>query len=216
MTTVRLHGMLGKQFGETWQFEVQSIRQAIKLLEVNTKGLFQFLIDKDKEGVSYRLLINGKDHRCDEDLVLVRNLETIDLVPVPQGALGGLFKILIGVVIIAAVIVASIFTFGTAGLAFAAIVAGSGLTASLLGAALVFGASLILGGLFELVTGSGKAKGGSSVGEQKNSEQPAPSYIFSGPVNTIRQGNPIPVGYGLLRVGSQVISSGITTRNVSV
>ena len=217
MTIVRLHGMLGKEFGESWKLEVRSIRQAIKLLEVNTKGFFKYLIDKDKEGVSYRLLINGKDHRCDEDLILVRELETIDIIPIPQGSgMGGLFKILIGIVIIAAVVVASIFTFGGAAAAFTAIAAGTGLTAGLLGAALVFGASLVLGGLFELVSGSPKAKGGSTVSDQKNSEQPAPSYIFAGPVNTIRQGNPIPIGYGLLRVGSQVISSGITTRNVGV
>ena len=35
-----------------------------------------------------------------------------------------------------------------------------------------------------------------------------PSYNFDGPVNTIRQGNPVPVGYGQLRVGSQVVSAG--------
>ena len=35
-----------------------------------------------------------------------------------------------------------------------------------------------------------------------------PSYNFDGAINTIRQGNPVPVGYGQLRVGSQVISAG--------
>jgi predicted phage tail protein len=36
-----------------------------------------------------------------------------------------------------------------------------------------------------------------------------PSYAFNGPVNTTAQGNPVPVGYGRLRVGSQVISAGL-------
>ena len=40
-----------------------------------------------------------------------------------------------------------------------------------------------------------------------------PSYLFDGAVNTTRQGNAVPVGYGRLRVGSQVISAGLTAQN---
>ena len=43
-----------------------------------------------------------------------------------------------------------------------------------------------------------------------------PSYSFNGPVNTIAQGHPVPVGYGRLRVGSQVISAGIVTEQIPV
>ena len=35
------------------------------------------------------------------------------------------------------------------------------------------------------------------------------SYLFSGPVNTVAQGIPIPLGYGRLRVGSAVISASL-------
>ena len=35
------------------------------------------------------------------------------------------------------------------------------------------------------------------------------SYLFSGPVNTVAQGIPIPLGYGRLRVGSSVISASL-------
>ena len=43
-----------------------------------------------------------------------------------------------------------------------------------------------------------------------------PSYLFNGPVNTTAQGNPVPIGYGRLRVGSQVISTGVSAEQVSV
>ena len=33
------------------------------------------------------------------------------------------------------------------------------------------------------------------------------SYLFGGPVNVIGEGGPIPVGYGRVLVGSQVVSS---------
>jgi predicted phage tail protein len=36
-----------------------------------------------------------------------------------------------------------------------------------------------------------------------------PSYVFDGPINTAAQGNPVPVCYGRLIVGSQVISAGM-------
>ncbi len=37
-----------------------------------------------------------------------------------------------------------------------------------------------------------------------------PSYTFNGPINTTAQGNPVPLGYGRMIVGSAVISAGIT------
>lgn len=42
-----------------------------------------------------------------------------------------------------------------------------------------------------------------------NNTKNQPSYAFSGPVNTTAQGNPVPVCYGRMLVGSQVISGGM-------
>ncbi|CVB40428.1 Phage-related protein%2C tail component [Serratia marcescens] len=36
-----------------------------------------------------------------------------------------------------------------------------------------------------------------------------PSYAFGGPVNTIAQGNPVPILYGKRRIGGAIISAGI-------
>lgn len=40
------------------------------------------------------------------------------------------------------------------------------------------------------------------------------SYIFSTPDNLARQGQPLPLGYGRLRVGSQIVSSYITNKDL--
>lgn len=40
------------------------------------------------------------------------------------------------------------------------------------------------------------------------------SFIFSTPDNLARQGQPVPLGYGRLRVGSQIVSSHITNKNL--
>ncbi|MFO1417231.1 MAG: hypothetical protein U1E83_01040 [Methylotetracoccus sp.] len=41
----------------------------------------------------------------------------------------------------------------------------------------------------------------------KNQNRTLESYSFNGPVNTVGQGAPVPVGYGRLKVGGHVISS---------
>jgi predicted phage tail protein len=49
-----------------------------------------------------------------------------------------------------------------------------------------------------------------------SSSQPSnlASYSFNGAVNTAAQGNPVPVGYGMLLVGSQVISAGLAVDQI--
>ena len=41
------------------------------------------------------------------------------------------------------------------------------------------------------------------------------SFVFSSPVNTTAQGQPIPVGYGRLRVGTNVIGTSLTNYNLN-
>jgi predicted phage tail protein len=50
------------------------------------------------------------------------------------------------------------------------------------------------------------------------SERPEnqPSYTFNGAVNTTAQGQPVPLGYGRLVVGSAVISAGIDVDQVAI
>ena len=64
------------------------------------------------------------------------------------------------------------------------------------------GWSLVLGGVAQLLF---------KPPELQNSDRTEnqPSFAFNGAVNTVAQGNPVPVGYGRLIVGSQVISLGL-------
>jgi len=72
------------------------------------------------------------------------------------------------------------------------------------------GVSLILGGVAELIFGKNTSDGTT---ENANNR---PSYAFGGAINTIGQGNPVPILYGRLEVGSQVISAGISTQQVAI
>lgn len=81
----------------------------------------------------------------------------------------------------------------------------------IIGAVLVYtglasnvGWALIIGGVSEIMFPIPSPVSPAELEDPENK----PSYNFDGPVNTIRQGNPVPVGYGKLRVGSQVVSAG--------
>lgn len=69
------------------------------------------------------------------------------------------------------------------------------------------GMSLALGGVAQLLAPKVKA-------ESKEAVENKPSYIFNGAVNTVAQGNPVPILYGRMRVGSQVVSAGITSNDI--
>ena len=94
--------------------------------------------------------------------------------------------------------------------------AGNGVGQFILGAVLVgvgfivlespmlvqFGLAMMIGGVSQMLFAPPKPAGPS------NGAVNQPSYAFNGAVNTSAQGNPVPVCYGRLLVGSQVISGG--------
>lgn len=71
------------------------------------------------------------------------------------------------------------------------------------------GVSLIVGGVVQMLLAPPKSR---NTDEEKNK----PSYSFNGPVNTVAQGNIVPVCYGQLLVGSQVVSAGLSVEQVFV
>lgn len=87
---------------------------------------------------------------------------------------------------------------------------GYGTAVGIINAGIGIGASLVLGGVAQLLTPVPKIPTG------KNSDKdPRKSYSFSGVQNTSRQGVPVPIVYGETLVGSVVISAGIDTVQVT-
>jgi predicted phage tail protein len=120
----------------------------------------------------------------------------IRLVPVTAGAKSELGQIIIGAALIY----------------FAPVFGTTALIGNLTGAAIVtsLGFAMVLGGVSQLLAGNPAS--------DAPSERPEnlPSYAFNGAVNTTAQGNPVPVLYGRLRVGSQVISTGLSTAALAI
>jgi predicted phage tail protein len=108
--------------------------------------------------------------------------KTIKIVPVVSGAGRGVGQAIAGI----ALIVASFYLPG-AWAVFARSV----------------GTSLTLGGVSQMLTKPPESPGTPETADRKQ------SYGFDGAVNTTAQGNPVPLCYGKMIVGSQVISAGL-------
>ena len=65
------------------------------------------------------------------------------------------------------------------------------------------GLALTMGGVAQMLSPQPQGLGSGDSPDNK------PSYSFNGPVNTSAQGNPVPILYGEMIVGSAVISAGI-------
>ena len=188
-----LYGSLGATYGKVHRYDVVSPAQAIKALSVTIKGFKQSLID----GGYYRVLVGGKDEVSIDQLGNpMSDRETIRIVPVVAGA-EGLGKVVLGVALVA-------FAGPLAGFAGTAFGATAATTAVIASSISSIGVSLAIGGVSQMLF-SPQAQTQSSEREENK-----PSFIFNGAVNTTRQGNCVPICYGRMIVGSQVISAGLS------
>tara|TARA_R110001583_G_scaffold23844_3_gene87541 strand:+ start:313 stop:960 length:648 start_codon:yes stop_codon:yes gene_type:complete len=171
MTIVNIHGILAQEYGKSFKFNISNPKDILEAIDCNRSGFIKRLIELQKEGFCYDLIINKKRITHGPDMDHMKNPETIDLVPAISG--GGIF--------------AGFFT----------LLAGGGLAATIV-KALVFAAiSYALAPKPENEALEIEADGSKS------------SLIFSNNVNTASQGSPVPLGYGRLKVGSQVVQASI-------
>ncbi|AKP92247.1 tail assembly protein [Achromobacter ruhlandii] len=188
LATVRLYGRLGAEFGRMHRLAVSSTAEAIRALCVLLPGFESRLLDSESKGVRYACFI-GRRNLGEAELARPSGTEDIRIAPMPTGAKrGGLMQVVVGV----AMIVASFIP-----------VVNAALWASASTSLLTMGMAMTLGGVVQLLTPQQRAL---SVKDGPNN---GASYNFNGPVNTTAQGNPVPVLYGEMFVGSATISAGI-------
>jgi predicted phage tail protein len=187
MKTVKLLGELGKKFGKSFNLDIKNPAEAVRALCVNFPELKDHLINSEKRGIGYKVLV-GSESQALDDLHNPSGKQTIKFVPVLMGAGGGLTNVIIGAVLVVAGFVASFTPFAAASPYLYAM-----------------GVSMMIGGVVQMLTPVPKV----SSQEMNNQPDNKPSYIFNGAVNTSAQGYPVPVGYGRMIVGSAVISAGI-------
>jgi predicted phage tail protein len=194
---IRVYGRLAKFLGRrVFQADVANAAEAVRFLLANFPQLERHMTDQH-----YRVSVGSYDLATDE-LHDPAGQQQIKIVPVLAGA-GAVGRIIAGVALIA-------LTIATGGFPGAAIgLFGTG-TLALGTVGMAIGASLVLGGVAQLLTPVPQMPTGA------NTEQdPRKSYSFSGIQQTSRQGVPVPIVYGETLVGSVVISAGIDTVQVN-
>ena len=202
LVNVRLFGVLGDEVGHEWNLAIKSVGEAVRFIEMNSKKFYKTLHSFDKKNIKYEVIINGRKFQPEKELtpdnvediknselaMVYKDLETIDIVPVLEGANSDIFQAILGVILI---IVGIIFP--------------------------VIGAFTIPAGLVLLASGVvGLLTKPPKFEDFREIEQGGrTSYLFSGPANIIGEGGPVPVGYGRLIIGSQVVSAAYVVRDVS-
>lgn len=243
MQLVMLAGELGEKYGTHHEYyNLRTPADAIKLLCLNHPRLQKDLVTAHQNGVGYKLIQSGAAMGYDE-LHLPFGSRPMMLVPVISGSGGGSTgQILLGVGLVAAAVI-----FAPAGAGFLGAGLGFGATATattaggflvgigssaIIGAGVstaigAIGASLILGGVANMISPQPELpKLGSRRMDGTNFRGPGPqgvtrgasgqqSYAYTGPANTVGNGATIPVVYGRAMLGGHMLSVGIEATDVS-
>lgn len=193
MVNVRFYGSL-KQFGSDFRLDCQTTAEVIhaltsqipKLRQFIQQGLFTVRVGRDY--FDNRYLEKGLSQKLKDDT-------TVHFIPALKGSKrGGLFGVITGVALIAGALALGPLGFSVIGANAAWIVGG-------------LGASLLLGGVAQMLTKMPEMK----LGSEKEKKQ---STSFTNLSNMAAQGRIVPLAYGRIRAGSLIISQGIETMDV--
>lgn len=183
LTTVRLYGRLGKGFGKKWRLDVDTPAEAVRAINCLRPGFYDAILAMGD--CDFGVTVGGE--QIGEDFLTFPNQgKVISITPVVRGSGNskGWIQVIAGAVLI---------------------IAGIALASTPLGVASPYligtGISLILGGVAQLLSPSPKT-------DVDTSNKTKPSYQFSNIVNTIGQGECVPVLYGRKWIGSAVVSAG--------
>ncbi len=181
--TIRLYGKLGTKFGRVHRFVCNDTAGAVGALCSMVPGFKQELTESKDKGIGYACFI-GKENIDEDGLKAPVGDEDIRIAPMVVGSgSNGGLWSVIGGV---ALMVASIWTGG---------------------ATFYAGLALAAGGVVQMTTPIPQGNTGTE------SVDNGASYNFNGPVNVTAQGNPVPVLYGQMIVGSVTVSGDIYSQD---
>jgi len=224
---VRLLGDLGERYGAEHAFyNLRTPADAIKLLSINYPEFKAELITAHEKGIGYRVLQAGVDLNFDE-LQLPIGQNDLIITPVLVGQ-GGAGKIFAGIGLIAVSFLlpgAGLFGASAFG-AFGGPIAAAGTLTTVGTAISAIGASMILGGVTEMLSPQPDIGGVGGVGTRDDLRATRPesvnrgadgqqSYAYLGAQNTVGVGATIPVAYGKVLIGSHVISADVDVADES-
>ena len=100
MTTVKLGGRLGQEFGQVWHLDIDRPSEAIRAIEANKPGLMKRIQELADMGLVFRLRLN-KRAVGDSEVDALHGGQTVTLMPVVRGA-GATGRFIVGAVLVVA------------------------------------------------------------------------------------------------------------------
>ena len=181
MKTIKLHGILGKKFGQFFKLDVQTAREATHAIACQNKEFKRFMLESDKLGLKFAVFL-GRKNITENDIDNVTDTDVIHIVPRIVGSGGDSFnwlQVIGGAVLIGVGVV-------------------MGFNPALIGA----GAGLLMGGVAGLLMPTVDMSNQDPDGNKANKG-------FGSAVTTVSQGNPVPILYGEREIGGFYASGGI-------
>lgn len=217
LVKVSLHDELGDFMKrKVWELRVTSVAEAIHAINTMSGGkLFKYLSSEDNKSKEYEVTVNNKKLEVENNLsdsekikeseLMLRyeSLETIDISP----SISGSGKNALGIVLIVVAVALIATGIGAAaGAAWATGITGTlGVSTTSL---IVAGLGLAAAGALILLSKPPKFEPFGTIDQGQRD-----SYLFNGPLNTVSEGGPVPIGYGELIVGSNVIAQSLQVKD---
>ncbi len=183
MTDIFIHGKLGLEYTKHFQASICKPKDAISIIDANFDGFEKRLMQLANEGFQYSIVADDQLISSPDELFGKRKFKEIHIVPTVCGS--GVAAIAVGLVSV---------------LASSAI---GGLVGSVLYAV---GMAAISFGISSLMS---KPPDANNASRNATTSATSRSFLFTNKENIVQQGNPVPVGYGRLRIGSAVIQQTI-------
>lgn len=216
LKTFYFYGEAAQIVGEKVTLAVNTVPEAMNALDIMFPGFRECIIgNRDVSSAEYekyyrvvRLPKNCKDVEGQEafdfgiDIIDTFYIGEADIhiVPIIKGAKNqSSWKIIAGV-----------FTFGVGALM------GFGTGFTLTGAAATTGVTLGRLGLGMVLSGISMMLSPAPSAQSSESVDKRESFLFSGALNRVEQGNPIPIVYGEFLVGSVTVSAGLDVEDVVI
>lgn len=192
LTKVYLDGVLGAKFGDEWEFEISSPKEAIQMIEANNPGIVGWLKINSRKYPHYKVTVEHYDGTVDEiseeRFVSTCNMKTIRFTPIIEGS-GKWYGVIVGVIVMIIGVLVAIYGDPSVGAAI-----------------FQWGAEMTIVALIVAVTT--KTPKRMNMNNGNGSSASLLSSGFANSQNTATQGTPVPIIYGQCLVGSQPISVG--------
>lgn len=183
MTTINLHGVLAKEFGNSFKLKIRKAKEVFQAIDANRNNFINRVLELSKNGSHYAVLVDGKDVKSCLELEINNCPKIIDIVPAICGSGGKGGSLVLGVLGVGAMLFGQ-FSLGVALIGMAIMIALQPKPET------VKPQTYFTSGMKE-------------------------SFLFSSKANLMQQGSPVPIGYGRLRIGSNVIQTTIKSFPIS-